>query len=41
MNTGEDVDLINLDFAKAFDSVKHRMLIEKMRMYGIHRTIVD
>ncbi len=41
MDTGEDVDLVYLDFAKAFDSVNHRMLVDKMLMYGIHRSIVD
>ncbi len=41
MDTGEDVDLVYLDFAKAFDSVNHRMLVDKMLMHGIYRSIVD
>ncbi len=41
MDTGIDVDLVYLDFAKAFDSVKHRMLVDKILMYGIHHSIVD
>ncbi len=41
MDSGEGVDLVYLDFAKAFDSVNHRMLCDKMLAYGIHRSIVD
>ncbi len=41
MDSGERVDLLYLEFAKAFDSVNHRMLCDKMLAYGIHRSIVD
>ncbi len=41
MDTGEDVDLVYLDFAKVFDSVNQCMLVDKMLMYGIHCSIVD
>ncbi len=41
MDSGEGVDLVYLDFAKAFDSVNHRVLCDKMLAYGIHRSIFD
>ncbi len=41
MGTGEVVDLVYLDFARAFDSVNHPLLVDKMLMHGIHRSIVD
>ncbi len=41
MDSGEGNDLVYLDFAKAFDSVSHRMLCDKMLAYGIHLSIVD
>ncbi len=33
---GEPVDVVYLDFSKAFDSVCHRLLIKKMEAMGIH-----
>ncbi len=41
MDSGEGVDLVYLDFAKAFYSVNHRILGDKMLAYCIHRAIVD
>ena len=32
---GDEVDIIYLDFQKAFDSVPHRRLLNKLKMYGI------
>ena len=32
---GEDVDVIYLDFKKAFDKVPHKRLLQKLRSYGI------
>jgi len=35
MNTGNSVDVIYLDFAKAFDTVPHQRLLEKLKAHGI------
>ncbi len=36
---GEPVDVVYLDFSKAFDSVCHRLLIKKMEAMGTHPKI--
>ena len=35
METGEAVDVIYLDYAKAFDKVDHGILVGKLKMLGI------
>ena len=35
LNDGKEVDVIYLDYSKAFDKVDHRILLAKMKMYGI------
>ena len=35
LDRGEDVDVIYLDFAKAFDKVPHKRLLKKLSGYGI------
>ena len=35
LDRGESVDVIFLDFAKAFDKVPHERLLRKMEAYGI------
>ena len=35
IDNGEDVDVIYLDFCKAFDKVPHRRLVKKLEQYGI------
>jgi len=36
-----DTDAIYLDFAKAFDKVDHRLLLQKMRRLGFHEKLVQ
>ena len=36
LNKDEEVDVIYLDFAKAFNKVDHKVLIAKLQPYGIH-----
>jgi len=38
---GENIDIVFLDFAKAFDKVSHKRLIMKMRSHGIRGKILD
>ncbi len=35
LDEGSAVDLIYLDFSKAFDSANHRLLLDELRGYGI------
>ena len=41
LDQGNDVDVIYLDFAKAFDSVPHRRLLKKLEGYGIRKKILS
>ncbi len=40
INEGHTVDVIYLDFAKAFDSVNHRFLLVKMKSFGLGDGVV-
>ena len=37
VDAGNSVDVIFLDFAKAFDKVPHRRLVSKLKSHGIFR----
>ncbi len=40
MDESHTVDVIYLDFAKAFDSVNHRFLLAKMKSFGLGYVVV-
>ena len=35
LDNGRSVDVIYLDFAKAFDKVPHKRLLRKLKVYGV------
>ena len=41
IDQGNDVDVIYLDFAKAFDSVPHKRLLRKLKGYGIEGKLLS
>ena len=41
LENGKPVDVVYMDFAEAFDSVPHEHLLQKLRAYGISRTLLS
>ena len=41
IDNGEDVDVVYLDFCKAFDKVPHKRLLKKLHGYGIRGKIYN
>ena len=41
LDDGNDVDIIYLDFRKAFDCVPHQRLLSKLKAYGIAGSVLN
>ena len=41
MNTRQQTDLLFIDFSKAFDTVPHRRLLNKLKFYGVREPLLQ
>ena len=41
LDDGGEVDVIYMDFMKAFDMVPHRRLLKKLECYGVHGKLLN
>ena len=41
LDRGEPLDVIYLDFKKAFDNVRHTHLLQKLRAYGVGGNLLN
>ena len=41
LNSGQEADVIYLDFSKAFDSVSHKNLLLKLKQHGISGSLLS
>jgi len=41
LDSGDQINVVLLDFSKAFDKVPQKRLIYKLNHYGIHGTVLD
>jgi len=40
LGNGYGIDVLYLDYRKAFDSVPHKRLLEKLKIYGVHSKLL-
>ena len=41
LDSGQEADIVYLDFSKAFDSVSHKKLLLRLRQYGIGGSLLN
>ena len=41
VDNGEAVDVVYLDFSKAFDKISHKKMMQKLKAHGVHGVILN